>query len=240
MFSESAEAYDAIYFSFKNYAAEAANIARHLKSAHPGARSLLDVACGTGEHALHLSRDHGLQVDGIDLNDQFMRLAQQKLPSGRFEVADMRHFNLGRTYDAIICLFSSIGYVRTLEGVRQTLECFRNHLNVGGVTIVEPWFPPGALQAGYRHELTAEANGMQVRRVGTTQIEGRISTLLFEYTMTEQGETRHATEVHELGLFSHEEMLESFATVGLAVSYEAPTTLHRGLYTARATEGLAT
>lgn len=235
MFSESAEAYDAIYFSFKNYAAEAENIAQQIRSAHPHARSLLDVACGTGEHARLLTRDHGFQADGIDLNEKFVQLAASKVPSGHFEVADMTHFSLGRTYDAVICMFSSIGYVRTLDGVRQTLACFRRHLAPGGIIIVEPWFAAEALQSGYRNEITADAGGMHVRRVSTTQVDGKMSRLLFEYTMTENGETRTASEVHELGLFSHEEMMEAFANSGLATTYEAPSRLHRGLYIARAT-----
>lgn len=238
MFSESAEAYDAIYFSFKNYAAEAANIAQHIRSAHSGARTVLDVACGTGEHALILSRDHGYRADGIDLNEAFIRLAERKVPTGRFEVSDMTNFSLGRTYDAVVCMFSSIGYVRTLEGVRQTLRCFREHLAPSGIIIVEPWFQPGTMQSGYQHELTADTNGMHVRRLSTTQIDGRMSRLLFEYTMTEREETRHASEVHELGLFSHDEMLEAFGTSGLKTVYEAPTKLHRGLYIARAAEHL--
>jgi SAM-dependent methyltransferase len=233
MFTESADAYDAIYFAFKNYAAEATNVARHIESAHPNARSLLDVACGTGEHARYLHRDHKFQVDGIDLNERFIQLARSKVPDGQFDVADMMHFDLGRTYDAIICLFSSIGYVRTLAGVRQALECFRRHLAPNGVIIIEPWFAPGVLQNGYRHEQSAEANGMSVRRVGTTSIDGTISTLLFEYEITQNGQTRRASEIHQLGLFTHAEMLDAFGDSGLSVSYDAPTDLHRGLYVAQ-------
>ena len=44
MFTESAELYDAIYAEFKDYAAETAQIAKLVRMAHPGARSLLDVA----------------------------------------------------------------------------------------------------------------------------------------------------------------------------------------------------
>ena len=65
MFKESAEFYDAIY-CFKDYATEAAQIAALVRATHPGARRVLDVACGTGEHARHLSASHGFEVDGLD------------------------------------------------------------------------------------------------------------------------------------------------------------------------------
>ena len=54
MFSESAHLYDAIYRAFKDYAAEATSIATLVRGAHPTATTILDVGCGTGEHALHL------------------------------------------------------------------------------------------------------------------------------------------------------------------------------------------
>ena len=50
MYSATAEIYDAIY-SFKDYAGEAAKIREIVARERPGARTILDVACGTGEHA---------------------------------------------------------------------------------------------------------------------------------------------------------------------------------------------
>lgn len=52
MFSKSAELYDQIYLEFKDYKAEAQRISELLAGEHPSARTLLDVACGTGEHAM--------------------------------------------------------------------------------------------------------------------------------------------------------------------------------------------
>jgi ubiquinone/menaquinone biosynthesis C-methylase UbiE len=147
MFTESAELYDAIY-SFKDYAAEAAQIAVLVRAAHPGARSILDVACGTGEHARHLAASHGFEVDGLDLDAGLLRVAHEKHPSGRFFHADMSDFAIERRYDAVLCLFSSIAYLVTLERMCRALECFRRHLCEEGVLLVEPWFPPGGLENG--------------------------------------------------------------------------------------------
>ncbi len=55
MFTESAELYVAIYASFKDYAREAGEIAALLQSERPGSQTVLDVACGTGEHAQRLT-----------------------------------------------------------------------------------------------------------------------------------------------------------------------------------------
>jgi SAM-dependent methyltransferase len=233
MFSESAELYDAIYFTFKDYAAEAVLIAKQIRERVPAARSLLDVACGTGEHARLLAENHGFEVDGIDLNPDFVRIAATKNQSGRFALADMVDFDMGRSYDAVICMFSSIAYVRTLARVEQALRCFARHVTDEGLVLVEPWFPPGALTDGYRSVHEAHAGEVHVERVAHTEIVDRISRLRFDFTLTRANGTRHATELHELGLFTVEEMMAAFGGAGLAVEFIPPVAPHRGLYVAR-------
>jgi len=233
VYSESAELYDLIYASFKNYEAETDQLFDLLSRARPGLRTVLDVACGTAEHARLLAERHGLSVDGIDLDPTFVRIAQQKHPVGSFVVADMCEFDLGRRYDAVMCLFSSIGYLRTIDRVTRAIARFRDHLAPGGVIIVEPWFPPGVMTYGYTSTDVGEAGGLRVVRRARTEIDGRSSRLVFEYDITQNGETRHAREVHELGLFTLDEMRGAFEANDLAVDYDPKGLTGRGLYVAR-------
>ena len=234
MFSESAELYDLIYGSFKDYEAETTKIAARLEAARPGLRTILDVACGTGEHARLLAERHGYRVDGIDLDPAFVEIARRKNPAGHFGVADMRDFHLSRRYDAVVCLFSSIGYVRTLDGVGKALACFLEHLAPSGVIVVEPWFGPGAMQDGYLTRNIAEKDGVRVERTSRTEIDGRQSRLHFDYVITDARGTRRAFEVHELGLFTPDEMRATFEATGLTVDYDPQGLIGRGLYVARA------
>ena len=78
MFTKSAAFYDAIY-SFKDYAEEsrlAEEFIRKYKIS-PG-NSLLDVACGTGQHAQYLRENY--QVAGLDLDAGLLEVARQRLP----------------------------------------------------------------------------------------------------------------------------------------------------------------
>ena len=75
MFSESAELYDLVYSSFKQYGTETDAVAAIIRSVNPDARTVLDVACGTGEHARLLGERHGFEVDGVDLDPVFVRIA---------------------------------------------------------------------------------------------------------------------------------------------------------------------
>src|SRR5262249_43988229 len=108
MFALTAQYYDLIY-SFKNYGVETTKIRAAIRKEHPTAHSILDVACGTGEHAKLLSTE--FDVDGIDLEPRFVEIARRKVPTGTFSVADMRSFELKKKYDVVQCLFSSIGYL---------------------------------------------------------------------------------------------------------------------------------
>ncbi len=233
MFNDSAEFYDAIY-SFKDYAAEARRIVALVKSLNPAARTVLDVACGTGEHARLLADDHGFEVDGLDISAGMIRVAREKHPAGTFPLADMSDFALGTRYDVVLCLFSSIAYLVTLERTRRALHCFRRHLCQDGLLLVEPWFPPGGLENGRVFRLTGTYQGRAVERVSRNEIDGRISRLWFDYRIETPDGIRQVSEVHELGLFSEDEMAAAFEEAGLRAEFDAVGLMGRGLWVARA------
>jgi len=233
MFTESAEFYDAIY-SFKDYEGEASQVAALVSSLHPAARSVLDVACGTGEHARHLAGKHGYAVDGLDLDAGLLTVARAKHPSGSFFQADMSDFALNRQYDVILCLFSSIGYLVTLERTRRALECFRRHLRQGGVLLVEPWFPPGGLTDGGVFRAAGTYLGTTVERISRNEIDGRISRLWFDYRIESVDGVRRISEVHTLGLFTTRELATAFREAGFQAEFNSVGLTGRGLWVARA------
>jgi len=232
MFDASADYYDLLYSTFKNYAAEAAAIAALLRRLNPACRTVLDVACGTGEHVKRLAAD-GFEVDGLDLSPAFVAIARAKHPAGRFFVADMTDFHVPHRYDAVLCLFSSIGYVKTLGRVEAALRCFREHFAPGGFVVVEPWFPPGVLDTTRVFRNTAESDGVRIERAAHNEVDGRLSRLHFDYHITDATGTRHASEVHELGLFTTDEMLAAFRGAGLDVEHDPLGLGERGLFVAR-------
>lgn len=233
MFSASAEYYDLIYSTFKDYAVEADRIAALARQANPGCRTVLDVACGTGEHA-RLLADRGFDVDGLDLDPAFLRIARRKHPAGRFFEADMGNFALPHRYDLVICLFSSIGYLTTLDRVTRALVCFREHLTPGGLVMVEPWFEPGVLDPTRVTTNIGEAPGIRVARTARVAVDARSSRLFFDYEIGDATGTRRASEVHEMALYTRSELLQAFRDAGLEAQFDEKGLFdNRGLYLAR-------
>jgi ubiquinone/menaquinone biosynthesis C-methylase UbiE len=83
MFIDNLELYDAIYH-FKDYARECDRLRSLIDEVVPGARTILDVACGTGMHAKFLK--HHYAVDGIDINENYLRAARLKNPRATIPV----------------------------------------------------------------------------------------------------------------------------------------------------------
>ncbi len=79
---------------------------------------------------------------------------------------------------------------------------------------------------------SGEADGVQVVRTSKVEIDQRLSRLHFDYEITDARGTRHAEEVHELGLFTNQELMTTFRAAGLAPEYDPKGLANRGLYVA--------
>jgi SAM-dependent methyltransferase len=229
MFLESAELYDAIYH-FKNYAHECEILRAVIAVAAPGARTILDVACGTGEHDKFLKQHYS--VDGVDLNENYLRAARVKNPAGRYTRVDMTDFDLATTYDAVTCLFSAIGYVKTVDRLNRAVACMARHVKPGGALIVEPWLTPDAWKPGISHIHAGEIGADKVCRMSLSGRQGNLSFVLMHYLRSTSDGIDHYNERLELGLFTREEMTHAFDLANLDVRYDDQGLMGRGLYVA--------
>jgi SAM-dependent methyltransferase len=230
MFSESTEYYDLIY-QWKDYRGEVEKLRDLFARYVPGARSILDVACGTAEHLRFLSE---YQTVGLDIDSAFIRLAKKKFPQADFHVGYMRRFELGAKFDVVLCLFSSIGYLLDDESIRSALACFKNHLEPSGAMFIEPWIEPNAWLSGEPAQLIAAEDGeRKVCRIMSSERAGDRSFLDAYYLFVNGADVRYATERHELRLLDREQWCNFFRNAGLQVEYLAEGLMSRGLYVAR-------
>ena len=183
MFSKSAKFYNAIYGSMgKDYRAEARKVHQMIRQyKRSSGNALLEVACGTGLHASVLKDFY--QVEGLDLDAEMLAVASQNHPDIPLHQADMADFDLGKQFDAITCLFSSIGYVKTTERLEGAIQTMTRHLLPGGVLIVEPWFTPEQWNLGRVSALFVDQPNLKISRMNISELEGRLSFFVFHYTV---------------------------------------------------------
>jgi SAM-dependent methyltransferase len=225
--SRATEYYDVLY-DFKDYPAESARLlALAQREQRSQGRRWLDVACGTGQHIEHLRAAY--EVQGLDCSEAMLEIARKRNPGVRFHQGDMTAFALGASFDVISCLFSSIGYAKTLDAVERAIDCMAGHLVPGGLLLVEPWFSPEAWNPGTTHMLVIDEPELKIARVSTSLVNGRLSYFdLHHLIATPQG-TDHVVEHHELGLFTAEEMQAAFVNAGLTVRFDPEGLIGRGL-----------
>lgn len=115
---------------------QAAFIKRLVQPVAPQARSLLELACGTGALLVALAPAFP-DFYGLDLSEQMVAEAKQRLDSSRVQVADMRAFQLDRHFDVVLCAYDSINHLLTLDEWGEVFKRSSGHLRPNGVFVFD-------------------------------------------------------------------------------------------------------
>jgi len=230
MYKEFAEVYDLIYASI-DYKKSCKKLFKLIKKykISPG-NKLLDVACGTGSHLYYLQDD--FICTGVDINTDMLEIAKQKVKNCEFIQADMISMNLNIKFDVITCLFSSIGYVKTYENLKETIRNFSNHLNIGGIIVIEPWLTKSVYRVGFPSMTTYDREDIKIARLNTTNLKDDLSTMEMHYLMVKKDEeVKYFKGYHELGLFDTDKTIEIMKKANFEVkSFEKGLMVDRGIF----------
>lgn len=101
----------------------------------PDARSILELACGTGSILEVLEGRYDLA--GLDLSLGMLDRARQKIPRADLRQADMTNFNFGRKFDIVLCVFDSINHLMTFPLWEAVFKNVDEHLNPLGIFIFD-------------------------------------------------------------------------------------------------------
>ncbi len=223
-----AEYYDFIYHGFVNYEGDVnfleAVFRRELRT-RP--REILDLGCGTGNHDLSLAK-RGYRVTGLDRSSSQLSIARRKARAARVQVrfvrSDMRAFDLGRRFDAAVCMFGAFGYLTSKSDVARCLGSIHRHLQEGGLFVYEFWHTPAATprddwfyRVGPKYELV---------RIGRGSFDPRTHVLSVEYHFFAFSGRRvldRFSETHSLRTYTVKEMRQLLTRGGfnLLAAYAA-------------------
>lgn len=214
--------YDPLYAATgKDHAAEAHAVLDLLSrlapdgtpAAAPG--SLLDVACGTGQH-LAAFATRVADVVGLDAAPAMLDVARTRLEGVPLRHGDMRRFDLDRTFDVVTCLFSSIGHVRDEGDLDAAVAAMARHVAPGGALVVEPWLTPDAVvEGGVREVRTAETDAGVVARASRSARRGDVLVVEFAWSLATDEGVRTAEESFRMPLFTRERYATAVRAAGL-------------------------
>ncbi len=227
MFTKSAHFYDALYH-FMDYGKAATEIHRLVLDRSPSATTLLDVGCGTGKHLEYLRS--WFAAEGLDLNDDLLTVAQQRCPDLTFHQANMVDFDLGKTFDVVTCLFSSLGYVTDLADMRRAVARFAAHVRPGGAVIVEPWFSPETYWVDHLVANFVDQPDLKISWMYVSKLQDQVSVLDIHYLVGTPEGVDYFTERHEFGLYTCQEYMSAFCDAGLDVEFYRSGLFGRGVY----------
>jgi SAM-dependent methyltransferase len=132
---------------------------------HPQARTVLELACGTGAHLVPLARSYA--VEGLDVSRAMLRYARKRLPDVTFHRQSMVGFKVPRHFDAIVCPYDSMNHLLRFRDWVKTFQAARRHLKPGGVFVFD-------VNTGHRLRRLADSPPW-VHRFGNNYLIMRVS-----------------------------------------------------------------
>ena len=225
-FQQYASYYDLLYGD-KDYDGEAAFVADIIASQAAGARSILDLGCGTGLHALSLAR-RGYSVTGIDLSLDMVRYARRRLsnttlPTGTFvsfDQGDIRTTRLKETFDVVTSLFHVMSYQTTDDDLLTSMATAAEHLKPNGLFIFDYWYAPSVLDDPPTMRVKCmEDEVIRVTRLAEPSMHPKKNLIDVHYEMTIEdrttGKIERLHEDHRMRYFSDRDISRSLKMVGL-------------------------
>ncbi len=139
--------YDIIYYD-KDYKKECDWIENTLEKFGISGRKILDLGCGSGNHAIELAK-RGYEVVALDKSQYMIEKAAEKARNGNLKIdfikKDIRDFDLGTKFDVVISMFSVISYITENRDLLSTFSNVKKHLKDRGIFIFDAWFGPAIL-----------------------------------------------------------------------------------------------
>lgn len=106
-----------------------------IRRAAPGARTVLELGCGSGTMLEHLTARY--TTTGVDSSRKMLAVARRKAPRATVLYGDIRSLALGERFDVVVCPFDTMNHLATRRDWGAAFRVARAHLNPGGIFIFD-------------------------------------------------------------------------------------------------------
>jgi len=137
--SELVRYYDVMH-QHRNYGQECQFADSLIQKYCPGTKHVLDIACGTGEHAIRMAQ-FGYEVTGVDISHDMIEFAEEKAKkagvSVEFRCIDVHNLDIVGEFQATYCLGYTLHYMTTYSDVVSLFATVNRALLPQGVFLVD-------------------------------------------------------------------------------------------------------
>jgi len=183
----------------------------------PPDTQLLDLACGTGRHAIGMAKA-GYQVTGFDFNSHYLEIAarnaEQEGVAVRWMVGDMRELEFDGAFDGVYSFFTSFGYFSDAEN-EGVVERLVRALRPGGRFLIDMANRDWLLIHRQQRTWTQQRDGGLLMEEATLDIA--TSRVTSRMTLIPPGGGAHVTKEFLLRLYTCAELTALFERHGLRV-----------------------
>lgn len=164
-------------------------------------RTLLDIGCGTGGHALILA-ERGYSVTGADRSPEMLAILGEKARQRRVDIPVIRsegqNLNIKQEFDACISMFAVIGYQEANADLEAFIRAAYRHTVAGGLFIFDFWYGPTVLAVRPEERVKViERNGERIVRTATPHLDSRHHRNSTDYTLVRYQAEKIISEVRE-------------------------------------------
>ncbi len=210
--------YDFMYAE-KDYQAEC-DLLEALFAQHAAGKvhSILDLGCGTGNHA-HPLAGRGYAVTGVDRSAEMLGKARAKLGNQvgpRFVQGEIQKLDLGDQFDVVLMMFAVMGYLASDQDLEQGLQAVRKHLRPDGLYVADFWYGPAVLAIGpsVRSMRLSTPQGEMIR-TATPALDPDHNRVTVHYQLTASDGELRAEESHTMRYFFRDELALRLGEAGI-------------------------
>ena len=198
-FTELAKYYDVTH-QWRDYDKQAAFLLDIVEKYRPSCARILDLGCGTGEHARRLCAA-GHRVTGMDSSDEMLAIAASKTleasPRPEWVLSNFMTSQESNIFDVAYCLGMTVHYVYSPDGLIFFLSKVRDMLTLAGIfvlDIINPWHMLEWAPVAHRYSANAS---QQIHVLERTEIDRSLRIRHNEYTWFVK-DTDYAWHQHKL------------------------------------------